>query len=55
VDANGAAVEVGGLAAFVRISHADPTSDTLVIDTSAGADDVVLDPALDGLILVSVL
>jgi hypothetical protein len=55
VDANGAAVEVSGLAAFVRITHADPTSDTLVIDTSAGADDVVLDPALDGLILVAVL
>jgi hypothetical protein len=55
VDANGAAVEVSGLAAFVRITHADPTSDTLVIDTSAGADDVALDPALDGLILVAVL
>jgi hypothetical protein len=55
VDAIGAAVEVSGLAASVRITHADPTSDTLVIDTVAGADDVVLDPALDGLILISVL
>jgi hypothetical protein len=55
VDANGAAVEVSGLAAFVRITHADPAIDTLVIDTVAGADDVLLDPALDGLILVSVL
>ena len=55
VDANGAAVEVSGLAAFVRITHADPASDTLVIDTVAGADDVSLDPALDGLILVTVL
>ncbi len=55
VDANGAAVEVSGLAAFVRIAHADPTSDTLVIDTVAGVDDVFLDPALDGLILVGVL
>ena len=54
-DTNGAAVEVSGLAAFVRISHADPASDTLIIDTLAGADDVALDPALAGLILVSVL
>lgn len=54
-DANGAAVEVSGLAAFVRITHTDPASDRLVIDTVAGADDVSLDPALDGLILVSVL
>jgi len=55
VDANGAAVEVSGLAAVVRITHADPAIDTLVIDTVAGVDDVALDPALDGLILVSVL
>jgi hypothetical protein len=55
VDANGAAVEVSGLAAFVRITHADPEKDTLVIDTVAGADDVDLDPALDGLIQVAVL
>jgi hypothetical protein len=55
VDANAGAAEVSGLAAFVRIAHADPTSDTLVIDTVAGVDDVVLDPALDGLILVGVL
>jgi hypothetical protein len=54
-DANGAAVEISGLAAFVRITHADPTSDTLVIDPVAGADDISLDPALDGLILVTVL
>jgi hypothetical protein len=54
-DANGAAVEVSGLSAFVRISGADPASDRLIIDTLAGADNVSLDPALDGLILVSVL
>ena len=55
VDANGAGVDVSGLAAFVRITHADPASDTLIIDTGAGADDVSLDPALAALILVSVL
>jgi hypothetical protein len=55
VDANAGAAEVSGLAAFVRITHADPRVDTLVLDTVAGADDVSLDPALDGLILVTVL
>jgi Ca2+-binding RTX toxin-like protein len=54
-DANGAAVEVGGLAAFVRITQTDPASDKLIVDTVAGADDVSLDPALAALILVSVL
>jgi Ca2+-binding RTX toxin-like protein len=54
-DANGAAVEVRGLAAFLRITHTDPASDKLIIDTVAGADDVSLDPALAALILVSVL
>ena len=54
VDANGGAVEVSGLAALVRITHADPASDTLIIDTVAGDDDVTLDPALAALILVSV-
>jgi Ca2+-binding RTX toxin-like protein len=54
-DANGAAVDVSGLAAFVRIAHADPAADTLIIDALAGADEVTLDPALAGLILVTVL
>lgn len=54
-DADGAAVEVSGLAAFVRITHADPASDKLVIDTVAGNDEVSIDPALAELILVSVL
>jgi Tfp pilus assembly major pilin PilA len=53
-NAVGAAVEVSGLAAFVRITDADPTSDTLVIDTLAGTDGVALDPALAALIVVTV-
>jgi Ca2+-binding RTX toxin-like protein len=53
-DASGADVEVGGLAAQVRISHADPAADTLVIETLTGADDVAVDPALAALILVTV-
>jgi Ca2+-binding RTX toxin-like protein len=55
VDANGAAVDVSGLAAFVRITHADPASDKLVIDPVAGADHVAIDPAVNGLIQVSIL
>ncbi len=54
-DATGAAIQVSGLTAFVRITHADPANDRLVIDTLDGADHVALDPALAGLILVSVL
>jgi Ca2+-binding RTX toxin-like protein len=55
VDANGAAVDVSGLAARVRITHADPTSDTLIIDPVVGADTVAVDRAVNALILVSVL
>lgn len=53
--ADGAAVEVVGLAASVRITHAEPALDTLIIDTVAGVDDVAIDPALAALILVTVL
>ena len=54
-DANGNAVDVSGLAAFVRITHADPDKDKLVIDPVTGNDDVAIDPALAALIQVSVL
>jgi RTX calcium-binding nonapeptide repeat (4 copies) len=54
-NAVGSAVEVSGLAAFVRITHADPASDTLLIDSLAGADAVALDPELAALILLSVV
>jgi hypothetical protein len=53
-NAVGSAVEVSGLAAFVRITHADPALDTLVIDGLTGVDDVAVDPALAGQVLVSV-
>jgi hypothetical protein len=55
VDANGAAVDVSGLAAQVRITHADPASDRLVIDPVTGVDNVAVDPAVNALIQVSVL
>jgi Ca2+-binding RTX toxin-like protein len=53
-DAIAAAVEVSGLAAFVRITHADAALDRLIIGTLGGDDNVAVDPALDGLIQVSV-
>lgn len=53
--ARGTAVEVTGLAASVHITHQDPVTDSLVIDSLGGDDSVVLDPALAGLIVVSVL
>jgi len=53
-NASGAAVEVSGLAAFVRISVADAATDALVIDGLTGVDNVAVDPALAALILVSV-
>jgi hypothetical protein len=53
-NASGAAVQVSGLAAVVRITHADTVSDALVIDSLAGVDNVAVDPALAGLIQVAV-
>jgi RTX calcium-binding nonapeptide repeat (4 copies) len=53
-NADGGAVDVSGLSAFVRITHADVRLDTLVIDSLAGADNVAVDPALAGLIQVIV-
>ena len=52
-NAVGSAAEVSGLAALVRITHADPALDSLVIDGQTGVDDVAIDPALAALILVS--
>ena len=55
VSANGGAVDVTGLAALVHVTHADSDKDSLVIDPIEGNDNVALDPALPGLIQVSVL
>jgi hypothetical protein len=52
--ANGGAVDVTGLAASVRIAHTDPALDRLTIDTLAGADDVSVAAAVNGLIQVAV-
>jgi Ca2+-binding RTX toxin-like protein len=54
-NASGSAIDVRGLTAFVRITHADPDKDTLVIDPVTGNDDVAIDPAVSDLIQVSVL
>ena len=50
----GAAVDVAGLAASVRIAHTDPALDRLTIDTLAGADNVSVAAAVNGLIQVTV-
>ena len=52
--ANGGAVQVDGLAASVRIAHPDPALDRLTIDTLAGADNVSVAAAVNGLIQVTV-
>lgn len=52
--ADGGAVDVAGLAASVRIAHTDPALDGLTIDTLAGADNVSVAAAVNGLIQVTV-
>jgi hypothetical protein len=52
--ANGGAVDVTGLAASVRIAHAEVALDKLVVDTLAGADNVNVAAAVNGLIQVTV-
>jgi len=52
--ANGGSVEVAGLATSVRIAHTDPALDRLTIDTLAGADNVSVAAAVNGLIQVAV-
>jgi RTX calcium-binding nonapeptide repeat (4 copies) len=53
-NASSGAVTVNGLAARVRVTSADPALDTLVVDTRARDDHVAIDPAVPGLIQVSV-
>jgi len=52
--ADDAIAQVDGLATVVRVSNADATADTLVIDSLGGVDSISLDPALGGVILISV-
>ena len=52
--ANGGAVDVNGLAASVRIAHAEVALDKLVLDSLAGADNVTVAAAVNGLIQVTV-
>lgn len=51
---DGGVVDVAGLATSVRIAHTDPALDRLTIDTLAGADNVSVAAAVDGLIQVAV-
>ena len=53
-EADGGTIRVSGLAPTVRISHADAANDKLAIDGVAGNDSISVDPAVNGLIGVSV-
>jgi hypothetical protein len=53
VTAAAGVVQVGGLAATVNVSRADADIDTLTVTTLSGVDQVVIDPAVPGLIQVS--
>ena len=55
VAATGSAVEVDGLSALVRVTHAELALDRLVIDGVTGDDTVSIDPAAEALIQVGVL
>ena len=50
----GSTIRVAGLQATTEVTHADATLDRLVIDSAAGDDDVVVDPAVAGSILTTV-
>jgi Ca2+-binding RTX toxin-like protein len=55
VGAAGSTVDVRGLTPLVRVTHANPADDTLVIDPVTGDDVVSVDTAAQALIKVSVL
>ena len=52
--ASGATVIVDGLAAVVRVTHADPEGDRLDIDTLGGDDQVSIGAGVDGLVQLDV-
>lgn len=52
--ANSGAVEVSGLAAFIRIAHSEAAYDTLTINGLGGVDTITSDPGLSALIMLSV-
>ena len=55
VGATGSTVDVRGLTPLVRVTHANPADDTLLIDGVTGNDDVSVDPAAEALIKVGIL
>ena len=54
VTASGATISVDGLAAAVRVTHADPEGDRLDIDTLGGDDQVSIGAGVDGLVQLDV-
>lgn len=53
VQAAGKAVEVAGLAPFVRITNTDPALDRLTVNALGGSNIVLVDAAVNGLILTT--
>ena len=54
VTASGDAISVDGLAAAVRVTHADPEGDRLDVDTLGGDDQVSIGAGVDGLVQLAV-
>jgi hypothetical protein len=54
VSASGGAVTVDGLAAAVRVTHADPDGDRLDVDTLGGDDNVSIAAGVNGLVQLDV-
>lgn len=52
VAANAGAVEVSGLAAFVRIRHSEAANDTLIVNGLGGDDVITVGPGVGALIIV---
>jgi Ca2+-binding RTX toxin-like protein len=52
VAANSGAVEVSGLAAFVRITHSEAANDLLTVNGLGGTDTITVGPGVDALIMV---
>jgi len=53
VGANAGAVEVSGLAAFVRITHPEAANDTLIVNGLGGADTITPGPGVTALIMLT--
>lgn len=54
IAANTSLVEVGGLAAFVRIAHSEAANDSLIVNGLGGLDEITADPGVTALIALTI-